>query len=54
MYTQFHVKTSAGHIVSNRLADEELPALESGSPVALSWEPEHTAMLGAAEQAATL
>ncbi|HEU0337052.1 MAG TPA: ABC transporter ATP-binding protein [Gaiellaceae bacterium] len=54
MYTQYHVETSAGRIVSNRLADEELPAFEFGSPVALSWEPEHTSMLGAAEQVATL
>jgi hypothetical protein len=49
MYTQYHVETGAGRIVSNRLADEELPAFELGSPVALSWEPEHTSMLGVAE-----
>jgi ABC-type Fe3+/spermidine/putrescine transport system ATPase subunit len=44
MYTQFHVETRAGRIVSHRLADEPL-ALEVGSHVALSWEPEHTSLL---------
>jgi len=46
MYTQFHVDTRAGRVVSNRLADELLTPLEVGSRVALSWEPEHTSLLG--------
>ena len=46
MYTQFHVETRAGRIVSHRLADELLAPLESGSRVVLSWEPEHTSLLG--------
>jgi spermidine/putrescine transport system ATP-binding protein len=46
MYTQFHVETRAGRIVSHRLADEVLAPFEVGSHVALSWEPEHTAVLG--------
>jgi spermidine/putrescine transport system ATP-binding protein len=45
MYTQFHVDTRAGRLVSNRLADELLLPLETGSRVALSWEPEHTGVL---------
>ena len=45
MYTQFHVATSAGRLVSNRLADELTVPLEPGPSVALSWEPEHTSVL---------
>jgi len=45
MYTQFHVDTRAGRVISNRLADELLSPLEVGSRVALSWEPEHTSAL---------
>jgi ABC-type Fe3+/spermidine/putrescine transport system ATPase subunit len=45
MYTQFHVETRAGRIVSHRLADEVLVPLEVGSRVVVSWEPEHTAVL---------
>ena len=45
MYTQFHVETLAGRIVSHRLADELLAPLESGSRVVLFWEPEHTSLL---------
>jgi hypothetical protein len=45
MYTQFHVGTRAGRVISNRLADELLLPLEVGSRVALSWEPEHTSVL---------
>ena len=45
MYTQFHVETGAGRIVSNRLADELLAPLEVGSAVTLSWAPEHTSVL---------
>ena len=45
MYTQFHVGTRAGRVISNRLADESISPLEVGSRVALSWEPEHTSLL---------
>jgi spermidine/putrescine transport system ATP-binding protein len=45
MYTQFHVDTQAGRIVSHRLADEQLGELEPGSHVTLSWAPEHTSVL---------
>src|SRR6266568_1324762 len=41
MYTQFHVDTRVGRVVSHRLADESLGAFETGSPVALTWESEH-------------
>jgi spermidine/putrescine transport system ATP-binding protein len=47
MYTQFHVDTGAGRLVSHRLADESLVPLETGSRVALSWEPEQASLLGA-------
>ena len=45
MYTQFHVDTRAGHIVSHRLADESLAPLAAGSRVVLSWEADHTSRL---------
>ncbi|MGZ4292110.1 MAG: ABC transporter ATP-binding protein [Gaiellaceae bacterium] len=45
MYTQFHVDTRAGRIVSHRLADEQGPALEPGARVTLSWAPEHASVL---------
>jgi spermidine/putrescine transport system ATP-binding protein len=45
MYTQFHVDTAAGRIVSHRLADEATRKLEPGSGVTLSWAPEHAFML---------
>jgi spermidine/putrescine transport system ATP-binding protein len=45
MYTQFHVGTRAGRVISNRLADELLSPIEVGNRVALSWEPEHTSVL---------
>ncbi len=44
MYTQFHVDTRAGRIVSHRLADELTP-LSPGARVALAWEAEHTSVL---------
>jgi spermidine/putrescine transport system ATP-binding protein len=37
MYTQFHVDTAAGRIVSHRLADEQRTELAVGSPVVLTW-----------------
>jgi spermidine/putrescine transport system ATP-binding protein len=46
MYTQFHVDTGAGRLVSHRLADESLRPLEPGSPVSLSFEPEQASLLG--------
>jgi spermidine/putrescine transport system ATP-binding protein len=45
MYTQFHVDTRAGRLVSYRLADESLGGLEVGSRVALKWAPEHASPL---------
>jgi ABC-type Fe3+/spermidine/putrescine transport system ATPase subunit len=45
MYTQFHVDTSAGRVVSHRLADEPAPGLEPGARVTLSWAPEQAAVL---------
>jgi spermidine/putrescine transport system ATP-binding protein len=44
MYTQFHVDTKAGRIVSHRLADDGA-GLEAGAPVALSWAPEHATLV---------
>jgi ABC-type Fe3+/spermidine/putrescine transport system ATPase subunit len=46
MYTQFHVDTPFGRVVSHRLADEPLGALATGSRVALSWDAEHEAPAG--------
>ena len=54
MYTQFHVETRAGRLVSHRLADEPLGPLEPSSRVSLSWEPGHTAVLGDATSPAAL
>jgi spermidine/putrescine transport system ATP-binding protein len=45
MYTQLHVDTRAGRIVSHRLADEPGAALQAGSSVVLSWEPEQSSLL---------
>jgi spermidine/putrescine transport system ATP-binding protein len=45
MYTQFHVDTRAGRVVSHRLADELLAGIEHGSGVTLSWEPEHSSLI---------
>ena len=45
MYTQFHVDTRAGRIVSHRLADESTAGLEAGSTVTLTWSPEHASFL---------
>ncbi len=45
MYTQFHVETRAGRIVCHRLADESLPPLGAGAPVALSWDADHASRL---------
>ena len=45
MYTQFYVQTRVGRIVCHRLADEPIDALQPGSDVSLSWEPEHASVL---------
>jgi spermidine/putrescine transport system ATP-binding protein len=53
MYTQFHVETRVGLLVSYRLADESLGALDVGSRVALEWAPEYASPLGEAAPLAT-
>jgi spermidine/putrescine transport system ATP-binding protein len=45
MYTQFHVETPAGRVVSHRLAEDSLSPFELQSRVVVSWEPEHTSVL---------
>jgi spermidine/putrescine transport system ATP-binding protein len=45
MYTQFHVDTAAGRIVSHRLAGEPAARLEAGTQVAVSWPAEHAAVV---------
>jgi spermidine/putrescine transport system ATP-binding protein len=45
MYTQFHVATKAGGVVCHHIGDDSLEAYVTGGAVALSWEPEHTAVL---------
>jgi spermidine/putrescine transport system ATP-binding protein len=45
MYTQFHVESRPGRIISNRVADETVAGISSGSRVALHWGPEHTSLL---------
>ncbi len=46
MYTQFHVDTPAGRVISHRLAEDAIAPLELQSRVLLTWEPEHTSVLG--------
>ncbi len=45
MYTQFHVDTRAGRVVSHRMADEPLAELEAGTDVVLEWQPEDAALV---------
>jgi spermidine/putrescine transport system ATP-binding protein len=45
MYTQFHVDTRAGRVVSHRMADEPLAELEPGTEVVLEWEPSDSALV---------
>jgi spermidine/putrescine transport system ATP-binding protein len=45
MYTQFHVDTRAGRVVSHRMADEPLAEFEVGSEVVLEWQPEEAALV---------
>jgi spermidine/putrescine transport system ATP-binding protein len=49
MYTQFHVDTAVGSVLSHRLADELLAGLETGSSVTLFWEPQQSSLLAAGE-----
>jgi spermidine/putrescine transport system ATP-binding protein len=46
MYTQFHVETRVGTIVSHRLAGEPAVRLEAGAPVVLSWPADQATVLG--------
>jgi spermidine/putrescine transport system ATP-binding protein len=46
MYTQFHVDTGAGRVVSHRLADESLARFERGARVTISWESDDASLLG--------
>jgi hypothetical protein len=54
MYTQFHVDTRAGRIVSHRLAEESLADLRPGMRVTLSWDSSHTSVLSDAVTPADL
>jgi len=45
MYTQFHVDTRAGRVISHRMADEPLAALEPGTDVVLEWQAEDAALV---------
>ena len=45
MYTQLHVDTAAGRVVSHRLADEPAVDLQGGAAVTLSWLPENATEL---------
>ena len=45
MYTQLHVETDAGLIVSHRLADESATRLEQGVRVVVSFAPEDARLL---------
>jgi spermidine/putrescine transport system ATP-binding protein len=45
MYTQFHVDTAAGRIVSHRLAGEPAVRLETGARVSVTWPAEHAAVV---------
>jgi spermidine/putrescine transport system ATP-binding protein len=46
MYTQFHVDTKAGRVVSHHLADDSVESFGPGLQVTLSWEAEHTSVIG--------
>jgi spermidine/putrescine transport system ATP-binding protein len=45
MYTQFHVGTSVGRVVSHQLAGEGQAQVEQGARVVLTWAPEHSSVL---------
>ena len=46
MYTQFHVDTAAGRVISHRLADQSLEGVERGGAVALAWDAGDSYVLG--------
>jgi spermidine/putrescine transport system ATP-binding protein len=46
MYTQIHVDTAAGRVVSHRLADEPLEELKQGGAVELAWDADDSYVLG--------
>ena len=46
MYTQVHVDTAAGRVVSHRLADELLDDLHQGGAVVLTWDADDSYVLG--------
>jgi spermidine/putrescine transport system ATP-binding protein len=48
MLVQYHVTTPAGRVVSHRMNDEQMPALQVGSLVAVAWAAEDTSVLGPA------
>ena len=44
MYTQLHVETHVGRVLSHRLADEPTVAISQGARVVVSWDAEHTSV----------
>ena len=46
MYTQVHVDTAAGRVVSHRLADQSLEHLGRGAAVVLAWDADDSYVLG--------
>jgi len=46
MYTQFHVDTGAGRVVSHRLADRSVDGPERGATVELAWDADDSYVLG--------
>jgi spermidine/putrescine transport system ATP-binding protein len=46
MYTQIHVDTAAGRVVSHRLADQAVEDLERGGAVELAWDADDSYVLG--------
>jgi len=46
MYTQLHVDTPAGRVVSHRLADRSVDELSRGGKVALAWDADDSYVLG--------
>ena len=46
MYTQFHVETKAGSVVCHHIGDDSIEGYGAGGQVCVSWEPEHTSVLG--------
>jgi spermidine/putrescine transport system ATP-binding protein len=46
MYTQVHVDTAAGRVISHRLDDESVEELTSGAAVELAWDADDSYVLG--------